>query len=80
MPPGCKIALARAASTLVSPRGTTEKPKNWGHPTLSQGAPITSRNAIPFAAAWTEQGVPSFSPCGAGGSACVLSSPEPLHA
>ncbi len=36
--------------------------KNWGLPTLSQGAVSTWRSALAFAAAWTERAVPNFSP------------------
>ena len=36
--------------------------KNWGQPTLSQGAFSATKNAIPFAAVWTERAVPDFSP------------------
>ena len=36
--------------------------KNWGQPTLSQGAVNAWQNAFPFAAAWTERAVPNFSP------------------
>jgi hypothetical protein len=39
-----------------------ETAKNWGLPTLSQGGLIISKNALPFAAAWTERAVPNFSP------------------
>jgi hypothetical protein len=39
-----------------------EHAKSWGQPTLSQGAISTRKNALPFAAAWTERAVPNFSP------------------
>jgi hypothetical protein len=45
-----------------APSKTVEPAKNWGQPTLSQGASSPEENALPFAAAWTERAVPNFSP------------------
>jgi hypothetical protein len=58
---------------------TPAKPaKNWGQPTLSQGAVIRRKNAPIIAAARTERAVPDFPPHPQIPVRAVLTSPR-LH-
>jgi hypothetical protein len=61
------------SATAQAPLKTAKSAKNWGLPTLSQGAVMQPENALPFVAAWTERTVPNFSPIKEEHSS------EPLH-